>query len=321
MATRTGLTVLAVTLAIALPAAAQPSRAPFSDLGRYLDPGDSVYVVTKAEGEVQGRLEAVTPTSLRVAVDGTTRDISVGDIGWIDRVPDRWWDGAIGGGIGGYAFTFGVAALFCVGGDGECSDSVFTDPGMHRTALKMGGVWAAMFGLVDLIKRDRSRVYGVRPGAAREQLRQRPPVTSVAELWSQIRPDDRVVVRRLDGTEVAGRFQSVSADSITVRAGGRQLEMPAPQVARVFRRTSRLREGLLIGPALGAAYGGLHPAREDRRADSVVTGALLGWAFGSALGMAVPRRSTVFDARPARTIAAAPVLSRQGFGLVASVRF
>jgi hypothetical protein len=310
-----------MALAIACPATAQTNRDPFSDLGRYLDPGDSVYVVTKAEGELRGRLEGLTPTSLRVDVDGTPRDISVEDIGWIDRVPDRWWDGAVGGAIGGYAFTFGAAALFCAGSADGCGDSAFTDPGMHRTALKMAGLWAAMFGLVDLAKPDRWRVYGVRPGAAREQLRQRPPVTSVAELWSKIRPDDRIVVRRLDGTEVAGRFESVSAHSIMLRAGGRQLEVPAPRIERVFRRTSRLRDGMLIGPAIGAAYGGLHPAREDLRADSVVTGAVLGWAFGSAVGMALPRRSTVFDARPAKAIGAAPVVSRQSYGLVASVRF
>jgi hypothetical protein len=45
---------------------------------------------------------------------------------------------------------------------------------------------------------------------------------------------------------------------------------------RVFRRTSRTVEGMLIGPAIGAAYVGLHPARADQRGDSVVAGALMG---------------------------------------------
>lgn len=312
----------ALVVAATLPAAAQTSHHAFSDLGRYLETGDSLHVVTKAEGQVSGELEELTPALIRLRQnDGRTREIVAGDIGWIDRVPDPWWDGALGGAVAGYAFTFGVAALYCAGGDGGCSDRTFTDPGMHRTALKVAGLWGAMFALADLSRRDRWLVYGVRPGAARDQLRERPRAASLEDLWSTVRPDDSIAVQRADGETVTGRFQSASAASVRLVNASRNIEIPASQVRRVSRRTSRMREGMVIGPAVGAAIGGLRPPQGFRRGEGVVTGILGGWAFGTAIGMVLPRRATVFDARPGPAVAFNPELMRNGFGFATAVRF
>lgn len=175
--------------------------------------------------------------------------------------------------------------------------------------------------LGDLARRERWRVYGVRPGAAREQLRERPRAASLNELWSTVRPDDRIVVTRVDGSEVAGRFQFANAESIRMRVGERASEVPVSQVRRVTRRTSWIRAGMLIGPAVGAAIGGLRPPRGASRGDGVVTGAIGGWAFGTVIGMVLPRQATVFDAKPARTVTVGPEFTVHGYGVAAAVRF
>jgi hypothetical protein len=210
--------------------------------------------------------------------------------------------------------------MFCAAGDSECSRT-FTDPGAHRTALKIAGLWAAMFGLADLSRRDRWLVYGVRPGDARGQLRARPRAASLRDLWSTVRPEDRVVVRRGDGSEVNGRFQSASSASVRVRVAERVVEVPASQVRQVTRRTSWMREGMLIGPAVGAALVGLNPPQGVSRGDGVVTGALGGWAFGTVIGMVLPRQATIFEAKPARSVTVGPEVTGHGYGVAAAVRF
>jgi hypothetical protein len=313
--------VPSLVLGMAWPAAAQTSHHVFTDLGRYIDAGDSIHVVTKTDGQVIGELDTLTSESVRVTkADGTTREIAASEVGWIDRVPDPWWDGVVGGAVAGYAFTFGIGAVFCAAGDSVCGRT-FGDPGAHRTALKIAGLWAAGFGLVDLSQRDQWLVYGRRPGDARGQLRARPRAASLSELWSTVRPDDRVVVRRGDGSRVEGRFQSASSASVRVRVAERVVEMPASQVRQVTRRTSWIREGMLIGPGVGAAIGGLNPPQGASRGDGVVTGALGGWAFGTVIGMVLPRQTTVFEAKPARSVTVGPEFTGHGYGVAAAVRF
>lgn len=320
--TRAALAVLVMaTGLVATSAAAQTSHHIFDDLHRYLDTGDEIYVVTKADGEVRGRVEALTATSVTVDADGSRHEIAVGDIGWIDRVPDPIWDGALGGAISGYAFSFGIAALFCAG-EGGCDRRTFTDPDVHRTALMLAGVWAGTFALADAARRDRWLVYGRRPGSARGQLRQRERAPTVGELWTAVRPGDGVVVRRFDGTQLKGRFHSASSSSIRLRVADRPVEVAAAQVERVFRRTSRLREGMLIGPVVGAILGGLAPPDRNHRSDGIVGGALLGWSLGTIVGTVLPGRATVYDARPAPArVSLSPAVTREGYALRGSVRF
>jgi hypothetical protein len=78
--------------------------------------------------------------------------------------------------------------------------------------------------------------------------------------------------------------------AIALPAAGQTGQRPLSPISsgtstRVFRRTSRILERMLIGPAIGAAYGGLRPAR-----------------------------------RPG-AIAVAPVVTLHGCALAASVRF
>jgi hypothetical protein len=59
-----------VTLLVAAGPLSAQGRRPFEDLGRYLQPGDTVFVVERREGAGEGIVSSVTPAEIIVSVSG-----------------------------------------------------------------------------------------------------------------------------------------------------------------------------------------------------------------------------------------------------------
>jgi hypothetical protein len=223
-------------------AEAQTATRPFSDLGRYLKPGDTVFVVERARGETRGTLERLSPTSLVLRVDGTTeRYFGVEEVGWVERSPDPVWDGALWSGVFGYASTLGLWEFLCASYPdntaAECAGSL-TMAAPHRVAAKFAGIYAGLRLLIDMSRRERWLVYGTRPGPARSQFRTPRPIASLDELWSRVRPGDAVYVRESSGREIRGTFSRASASSLTIVVDQQPRDIPADRVQRISRRTS-----------------------------------------------------------------------------------
>jgi hypothetical protein len=78
---------------------------------------------------------------------------------------------------------------------------------------------------------------------------------------------------------------------------------------------------MIVGSVVGAAYGGVNPARYSTRREAAVAGAALGWALGTITGSLVPRRTRVYGADGAPTVGITPVLAQSQSGVMLSVRW
>lgn len=292
------------------------TRRPFSDLGRYLKQGDTVFVVTRAQGETRGTLERLSPTSVVLRVDGTEQEFSVDMVGWLERVPDPIWDGLLLGGIL-YSASFAMGAAWCSEGTGDWFECVITDGEFQLFA----GTLAMIPLIVDAIKRERWLVYGTRPRPARTQFRIPRPVASLDELWSRVRPGDTVYVRETGGREIKGEFSRASGMSLIVNVNGQPQDIPADRVQKVWRRTSQVRRGMLLGLVVGGTYGAVNPSEYSSRGDSAGGGAVLGLVLGYTIGLALPGRTMVYGTQTPPAVSVIPVLAPSRSGVVLSLRF
>jgi len=302
----------------------QTTTRPFSDLGRYLEPGDTVFVVERERGETRGTLERLSPTALVLRVDGTAREFGASDVGWVERIPDPLWDGALWGGVFGYVSTMGLGGLLCASFPGtELSDcaAFLTSSAGQRLAAKYAGIYAAIGLLSDVTKRERWLVYGTRPAPARTGLRTQGPVSALDDLWSRVRPGDTVYMRDRSGRSLKGVFSRASRSSLTMVIDHQPRDIPADQIQQIWRRTSRYRQGMVVGPLVGAIYGAASPARYASRGETAVAGALLGWALGTTIGVVLPRRTTVYGVEVPPAVNVVPRLAPGRSGVTLSLEF
>jgi len=118
-----------------------------------------------------------------------------------------------------------------------------------------------------------------------------------------IDPDATVFVVMTTGAEMRGRIvRSSDATGVDlVTSDGRSLQVPAADILRIWRRGDSVRNGLLIGSAIGAA--GLVVAASSCRYDcsSFAVGMALGagvWAGAGALVDAARTGRTLIYQRP-----------------------
>jgi hypothetical protein len=291
---------------------AQTAPGAFAELGQRVKPGDTIFVTGRDSAETRGRLVRLSPTSLVMAIGGQEREIPSTEIGWIERRGDAVWDGALLG-----AFALGLS--FAGGAGASCSpDCAKVVP----TAALYGAAAGAVLGAgIDSLHPGRTVVYGTRPSVARSQLRERPPVTSLGDLFSRVRRGDTVYVRETSGQEIQGHFSRSSVSSLTIVVDGQLRDIPSDGVQQIRRRTSQFGRGLLVGPAIGAVIGALSPAQYQTRTASAVSGAFVGALVGGVVGGLLPHRSVVYQPGAQPAVIVMPVLApgRSGVGL--SVRF
>jgi hypothetical protein len=302
--------VTAMAIAFTRSVYAQLSDPDHSALMHRISPGDTIFVITRTEGEIAGRFVRLLPDELVVASTLGDQTIAFSNIGWIEKRGDPLWNGAvIGAGLMGFSMM-GAAGASC---SPNCSSQV-------PQALLAGlGVGAAIGAMVDWMIPGRTRVYGSLPSAA--------DAGSFSSLWSQITPGDNVAVRTTGGAEIKGRFARASASSIAVTVGDGARDIPVGEVAEVrrYRAGTHVKGGLAIGIAFGAltgsnaCYGDLH-APQGQHADTGVpcaAGVLLGAAAGGAVGALVGGMTWGSNV----VYRVAPVASARSVGIVAAFAF
>jgi hypothetical protein len=77
-------------------------------------------------------------------------------------------------------------------------------------------------------------------------------VSSLSDLWMQVKSGDQVFVTEGNGKETAGVFASVSASALNLTVEGQLREIPAADVREIARRGDSLLNGFLIGAGIGA---------------------------------------------------------------------
>jgi hypothetical protein len=307
---RLRVVLTAVVSALSSSAFAQMSDADYSNLSHRISPGDSLFVTTRTEGEIKGRLVRLSPDEIVVASTHGNQTIPFSNIGWIEQRGDPLWNGAlIGAGLLGFSMMAGAGASCSP----NCSSQV-------PQALGAGAAFGAGIGaLIDWVIPGRTHVYGSLPAAA--------DAGSFGSLWSQVKPGDRIAVRTTAGAQIKGRFARVSKSSIAVDVRDGSRDIPVNEVAEVrrYRGGTHVKAGLMIGIPYGAltgssaCYSDLHaPPFENGDtgvpcAAGVVLGAAAGGAVGALLG------GMTWGSRVVYTVA--PVASAHSAGVIASFAF
>ena len=102
------------------------------------------------------------------------------------------------------------------------------------------------------------------------------PVRDFSQLNTRLRPGDTIWLTDAQGREVKGRILSLGADALTLEGGGGR-SFGAPDVRAIeVRRPDSLRNGALIGLAVGAGLGAVACAALVERAGDA------GWCVLSA---------------------------------------
>jgi hypothetical protein len=312
------LIAIAIVLAGSVSALAQPSEADYSKLSRRVDEGDTVFVTTRTEGLIEGRLVRLAPEAIIVASEQGERTVAFSDVGWIEKRGDPVWNGGlIGAGILGFGMMGGAGA--------SCSPDCATQV-PQATAVGVA-VGAAIGALVDWMIPGRTLLSGQRPRA-------RPPShsaspegrTSLASLSNQVSPGDKISVHTIEGADTTGRFARASDASVTVDLGEALQDIPANKVTAVrrYRGGTHLKKALLIGIPLGALLGsGVcykvdEPTLPSSQHDSGMpcgVGILLGAGGGAALGALIGGKT--WGSTVVYTVA--PTASLHSVGIVASL--
>ena len=305
-------------------ASAQLPDSAFTKLNQRISTADTVFVTTRDAGEIRGRYVRLSADAIVIATEQGERTIPFDDVGWIEKRGDPLWNGAlIGAGIFGFSMM-GAAGASC---SPSCSSQV-------PEGLAFGAaIGAAIGALIDRLTPGRTLLYGKRAKESHGVSVPTPPAMpsessgSLASLWRQVAPGDRITVRTTSEGEIEGRFERASASSVTVAVGHDLREIPGSDVAEVrrYRGGTHLKKGLWIGIPVGAlsganaCYGDLH-APPGQYSDTgvpcgvgVLLGAAAGGAAGALIGGMTWGSSVVYRV--------APIASPHRVGVIASFAF
>jgi hypothetical protein len=328
---------LATALVLAAAVASAQTPAPgLEGLTEALEPGDTIFVTGRTTGEVRGTLTRLSSEALvLVETDGMERRFASEEIAWVERYPDRPWDGAVVGALAGYGSIFGIWALGCLAtcsADDSVGDAAdfFVSPEFQRGALSSAALFAGVGLVADLVSRNPELVHGTRPPMRQGLFRAPQPSAGLDGLWALVAPGDTVFVTAR-GERVRATFTRASAGSLTVTTADRTVELAAAEVTRVERHTNRVWQGMLVGTAAGAALLATAPYPDVSRRASATIGAFQGWFYGTLAGALLPRRVTLYEGgTPSPDRAAAdtpleislrPAVGGGGGGLALSISF
>jgi hypothetical protein len=299
--------MLVALVTIPSPSSAQ-GRRPFEDLGRYLKPGDTVFVVERAEGASEGTVSGVTPAEIVVSVSNGERRLTRDTVAWIEKSPDSVKDGAALGAILGLPMGLLSAAL----------------NGGEVLPFFVAGA-AAIGAAADAADKGRQFVYGGRPGVS--FMRRPLPVSSLGDLWSRVPPGDPIRVRDASSIgEREGKFVKASPDALTMEVDSGEVVVPVDRIQLVERRSYVPGHWIGIGMVVGGVAGyfkrhdeyNRHATRED-----VGKIALLGGLAGFLYSGARARYTDVYRPQTAAglDVAASAVVVRGRRGAAVTIRF
>lgn len=135
------------------------------------------------------------------------------------------------------------------------------------------------------------------------------PATSFGELASRLSIGETVFVTNHAGKTVKGQVQRVSDIILVLRSGSDDLTLTASDVQRIARRGHTIRNGALIGLAVGFIIGGTVAAGADQctytcfssPAGVLAFGGLfgsIGVGIGAGVGASLRREQVVFAPAP-----------------------
>lgn len=127
------------------------------------------------------------------------------------------------------------------------------------------------------------------------------PVSALSDLWMRVRSGDRVFVADASGVETEGIFGRVSDSALTLVVNGQPRDIPSASVREISKAGDSLKNGFLIGAAIGGGLWGLAAATCDDTYDAcdnaaatVVGGALVWGGLGMLVDHFVKGRTVVF---------------------------
>jgi hypothetical protein len=298
--------MLVALVTIPSPSSAQ-ARRPFEDLGRYLKPGDTVFVVERAEGASEGTVSSVTPAEIVVSVSNGERRLTRDTVAWIEKSPDSILDGAAVGAILGLP----IGLMYAAFGGGEV------------LPLFVGGA-AAIGAAADAAVKDRKFVYGRRPGYS--FMRRPVPVSSLGDLWSRVPPGEPIRVRDASTGERDGKFVKASPEALTIEVDSGEMVVPVDRIQLVQRPSYVPGHWIGIGMAVGGVAGyfkrhdeyNRHATRED-----VGKGVFLGGLAGFLVQGTRPRYTDIYRPPTAAglDVAASAVVVGGRRGAAVTIRF
>ena len=304
---------LLITIA-ATRVAAQTSDRPFGDLGRYLTPDDTIYVVGRTSGEAHGNSASVSGQQLMITTSAGWLPMSSAEIAWVEKRGDAVWNGALIG-----AGTLGILVAAAAGS--SCSPDC-------ESAIPVAGAFGAGIGaglgaLIDWLHPGRTLVYGTRPSSV-HALRAEPPVERVGLLWSRVRPGDRVSVQRRSGESLKGTFVRATDSTLLIESDGQPVQVDGTDIVAVTRRGSQLGRGIVLGPAVTATLTVTGALSDGSSAGEIAFAAAIGATgglfWGALIGRIVPRRIPAYVAPP-RTVRLAPIFTPDQRGALLSIRY
>ena len=87
------------------------------------------------------------------------------------------------------------------------------------------------------------------PGSAAAQQ----PVGSFEDLWSRVKSGNTIYVTDTSARETTGTLVKIADSTLTILVDGQVRDIPSLDVRQIAKRGDSVRNGFLIGAAIGAA--------------------------------------------------------------------
>jgi hypothetical protein len=309
------LTALAVARVLLAPSlgAAQPLQS-FQDLALRVNLDDRLRVEDRSGARSTGRLTRLTRDAIAIQTEaGETRFTH---------------DTVRAVAVRGYALRKGAligAVVFAVlGAVATCSNEGGAGCGIIglRAAPIGVGVGLAVAALIPRMRpvyRAPEDGVSVQPSRAAGGVQAGP----LEDLALRVNLNDRILVEDASGGRTTGRLTRLTADEIALQTAAGEKHFTRETVRRVAVRHQPLRMAVLIGAGVGAAAGAVAACTGSNReecADAPIIAGALGAGVGLAVG-ALIHRTTIVYPEPDKQTFVAPVISRGGVGVRASLRW
>jgi hypothetical protein len=160
------------------------------------------------------------------------------------------------------------------------------------------------------------------------------PADTFAEVPRLIKVGETVVATTGAGETVRGRVQEISETRLILRRGPRDTSLSADDVQRVAYPTHAVRNGMLIGLAVGFTIGAVGAATSDCGINGIIClnnpgGVLalggfiggIGLGAGAAIGAIARREHVIFDRPRHVSTSLVPFVNRAGAGVRVALAF
>lgn len=219
-----------------------PEPDSFASLQAAAKPGARLRIVDWSGRSTTGRLDALSPSAVRLAADGVSREMPREGIAGIRRNGDSLWNGIAWGGA--------VAGALFLRYNGDC-DNCYSAAELASARLAAAGIGAGLGAWLDLMIRDQRVLYQA-PGGA-------PLVERAGDGWV-VAPDFKVSTVNGSAASLAGGYAGrvidnaflVGAGAYGLTSGRDRLRMQYLGIVLGWQPPPRGRFGVHARALLGA---------------------------------------------------------------------